>query len=321
MFSYQQAGIKLNAAELWLDAQRKVDFSFVSHGHADHLKKHKKIIATPVTARFHQLRQGAADFTLLEFGQTLQLNDLTIELYPAGHILGSAMIRVQREGCSLLYTGDFKMQPGMTCEPIVAPQADILIMESTYGHPDYVFNRSRDSMAGELFDFVNGCFRQAGAAVVLAYSLGKSQEAMKLLGDQGFNVQVHHSAWELAEIYAEFGVRFSNCRLWDERPLAAGDVLVLAPHLVRTRLSRLLGRHRTVLLSGWGNGFNPMRNSADHVIPFSDHADFAELFQFIDQVQPQRIYTTHGPEEYPLLLQERGYPAERLALESPGPSL
>ena len=64
MFTYQPAGIKLDVTDLWLDAQRKVDFSFVSHGHADHLKKHRKILATPATARFHQLRQGHAELLL-----------------------------------------------------------------------------------------------------------------------------------------------------------------------------------------------------------------------------------------------------------------
>ena len=312
MFTYQPAGIKLDVTDLWLDAQRKVDFSFVSHGHADHLKKHRKILATPATARFHQLRQGRAEFLLLEFGQPLQVDDLTIQLYPAGHILGSAMIHIQHEGLSLLYTGDFKMQPGLTCEPIDAPPADILIMESTYGHPDYVFNRTRDSMINELLDFIHGCFRRAETPVVLAYSLGKAQEAMKILGDSGYAVKVHHSAWELAEIYAEFGVCFRNCSLWDEQPLAAREILILAPHLMRTRSIRSLARFRTVLLSGWSMGFNPMGNAADHIIPFSDHADFSELFQLIDQVQPKRIYTTHGPEEYPLLLQDRGYNAVRL---------
>jgi putative mRNA 3-end processing factor len=312
MFTYQQAGIKLDFADLWLDAQRKVDFSFVSHGHADHLKKHRKILTTPVTSRFHQLRQGKAEFILLDFGQPLQIEDMTIQLYPAGHILGSAMIRVERDDVSLLYTGDFKIQSGVTSEPIEIPQADILIMESTYGHPDYVFNRSRDSMVSEMIDFVQGCFRKGIAPVVLAYSLGKAQEAMKILGDHGFQIKVHHSAWELAQIYAEFGVVFKNCDLWKETPIADGEILIIAPHLIRTRLHGHIGRHQTVLLSGWGNGYNPMHNSADHVIPFSDHADFTELFQLIDHIHPKRIYTTHGPQEYARLLQDRGYNAERL---------
>ncbi|NLP09007.1 hypothetical protein GX408_01285 [bacterium] len=312
MFTYQPAGIKLDPIDLYLDAQRRVDFSFVSHGHADHLKKHRKILSTPATARFHQFRQGATEFVSLDFGVPLQIGDVIIQLYPAGHILGSAMIRVQYDGLSLLYTGDFKIQSGLTCEPIVTPQADILIMESTYGHPDYVFNRSRDSMAGELLDFVHGCFHKGDTPVVLAYSLGKAQEAMKLLGDHGCTVKVHQSAWELAEIYSEFGVTFQNCQRWNETPLTGDEILILAPHLIRTRLVRNIGRHKTVLLSGWGAGFNPMGNSADHVIPLSDHADFSELFQLIDRIQPKRIYTTHGPEDYPLLLQERGYDAFRL---------
>lgn len=312
MFEYSNLGLRLKDIALWLDAHRKVDFSFVSHGHADHIKKHRKILATPATARFFALRQGEADSVILEFGQSLQIDDLKIELFPAGHVLGSAMIRVERNGQSLLYSGDFKLQPSLSCESIRIPHADTLIMESTYGHPDYVFNHSRDTMAAELLDFIHGCFSRGDTPVVLAYSLGKAQEAMKMADDAGLAVLVQQSAWQMAEVYTEFGIRFSNCRLWDEIPPPPRHVVVMAPHLIRTRLVRQLGRHKTVLLSGWGNGFNPMRNSADHVIPLSDHADFNELFQFIDQVKPGRIYTTHGPHEYPQLLQERGYDAQWL---------
>lgn len=312
MFDYNNLGLRLKDTALWLDAHRKVDFSFVSHGHADHIKKHRKILATPATAQFFTLRQGAAEHVVLDYGQSLLLDDLRIELYPAGHILGSAMIRVERNGQSLLYSGDFKLQPSLSCEAIRIPRADILIMESTYGHPDYVFNHSRETMSAELFDFIQGCFAGGCTPVVLAYSLGKAQEAMKMAGDAGLAVLVQQSAWQMAQVYEKFDVRFHNCRLWDETLPPPHHVVVMAPHLVRTRLVRNLGRHKTVLLSGWGNGFNPMRNSADHVIPLSDHADFNELYQFIDQVRPQRIYTTHGPHEYPQLLQARGYDAEWL---------
>jgi putative mRNA 3-end processing factor len=313
MFDYSNLGLRLKDTPLWLDAHRKVDFSFVSHGHADHIKKHRQILATPATTRFFNLRQGEADTIILDYGQTLPLDGLNISLYPAGHILGSAMIRVERDGHSLLYSGDFKLKPSLSCESIQIPHADILIMESTYGHPDYVFNHSRDTMAAELIDFINDCFGRGCTPVVLAYSLGKAQEAMKIVGDSGYNVLVQQSAWQMAQVYEDHGIHFNNCRPWDETAPAPQHVVVMAPHLIRTRMVRNLGRHKTVLLSGWGNGFNPMHNSADHVIALSDHADFDELFQFIDQVKPQRIYTTHGPQEYPRLLQERGYDAQWLS--------
>jgi putative mRNA 3-end processing factor len=312
MFDYSNQGLRLKDTALWLDAHRKVDFSFVSHGHADHIKKHRKILATPATTRFFNLRQGEADYVILDYGQALQIDDLNISVYPAGHILGSAMIRVERDGQSLLYSGDFKLKASLSCEAIQIPRADILIMESTYGHPDYVFNHSRETMAAELIDFIHGCFSSGHAPVVLAYSLGKAQEAMKIVGDSGLAVLVQQSAWQMAQVYEEFGIRFHNCRPWDETAPPSQHVVIMAPHLIRTRMVRNLGRHRTVLLSGWGNGFNPMRNSADHVISLSDHADFDELFQFIDQVKPQRIYTTHGPQEYPQLLQRHGYDAKWL---------
>ncbi len=315
MFFYDHKGIKINDVDLWLDACRVVPFSFISHGHSDHLKNHKKILATPPTLKFQALRGKSTETIALNFGQELFLEDFRIQLFPAGHILGSAMIRVEKDGISLLYSGDLKLTIGQTAEPIEVPQADVLIMESTYGHPDYIFQLSREQIIGEIIGFIEECFAYEETPVILAYSLGKAQEAMRIIGDRGYRVQVHASAWRMAEVYQQFGICFQNCRLWQHQPLQPREVLILPPHLSGSHLMFNLMRYRTVLLSGWTKGLPTNRWRADHVIPLSDHADFNDLIEFARRVNPKKIYTTHGFHEFPRYLRDLGFDAEMLAID------
>ena len=313
MFFYDDKGIKINGLDFWLDAHRKTSFSFVSHGHADHLKNHDKILATPITARFHAMRARQKESIVLNFNETLELDDLKIQLLPAGHVLGSAMILIKNDHSSLLYTGDFKLSDSKTSEPIKIPQADVLIMESTFGHPDYQFNNNIENVVDRLDDFIKQCFHQRITPIVLGYGLGKAQEAMKIIGELGYAVRVHKYAWQFAQVYQEFGVTFPNCAPWREGTLAMGEVLILPPHLYKTRhINNLPRSRRSVLLSGWSNGDNGFRYNSDEVLPLSDHADYNDLFTFVKKVNPQKIYTTHGFDEFPQHLCAAGFDAELL---------
>ncbi len=313
MFTYDQKGIQIAGAGLWLDALRKVSFSFVSHGHADHLKNHLRILATPATAAFHTLRAKKAELLPLNFGELLELEGMRIRLYPAGHILGSAMIHIERNGASLLYSGDFKLRPSATCEPIEVPHADILITESTYGHPEYVVEQGRDALIEELLGFIADCRRSGHTPVVMAYTLGKSQEAMKILGDRGFGVRVHPAIWQMAEVYSRFGVGFANCAPWQGAAIGPEEVLVVPPHIAFTRALQFVPRRKTVFLSGWTRSSHGPGWRTDHRIPLSDHADFNELIEFVGMVRPHKIYTTHGFADFPDHLRAAGWDAEMLA--------
>lgn len=313
MFLYDARGIKINGSDFWVDAHRKTKFSFVSHGHADHLKNHDVILATPPTIQFHAHRAKQKKAIPLNFGEIYELDGMKIELFPAGHILGSAMIRIEREGISFLYTGDFKMKKSWTARAIEIPKADILIMESTFGDPQYVFDQSQEDLKQELIGYVNNCFRTNMTPIVMGYALGKSQEAMKMLGDAGFKVRVHRAAWEMAKIYRHFGVEFQNCERWDEETPALDDVLIIPPHSLRfKKVPNLPLRKRFVFLSGWANSPNGMRFGAEHMIPLSDHADFNELLDFVRLVNPQKVYTTHGFDSFPDYLRDIGFDAELL---------
>src|SRR5258708_2685592 len=147
-----QEGVCLPQIGWWLDARRSPLPSFVSHAHSDHIASHREILATRATAGLMRLRlPGKRQETILEYHQPWTAEfGCEVRLHPAGHILGSAMLQATTEHGTLLYTGDFKLRPSPAAEPCVAPRADVLIMETTFGLPRYVFPPQADRKSTRL---------------------------------------------------------------------------------------------------------------------------------------------------------------------------
>lgn len=310
MFQYNK-GIKLNGSSLWLDAQKSVDISCVSHGHLDHAKKHRRVLASEPTILFLNTRVGHSHFSHLPFRTPFEYEGLNITLFPAGHILGSAQILVEVDGWRLLYSGDFNLQVSATAEPIDIPQSDVLIMECTYGRPFYRFPERR-LVEEQLLEFVEKTLRAGATPVVIGYALGKSQEAMKILGDAGYQLSVHGSVARLANIYERFGVRFGRWQKYKKDDLE-GKVLIIPPKAARTRMIQRLAQKRSVFLSGWAlHPETKYRRGVDLALPLSDHADFEGLVEYARRVNPKKIYTTHGFEDFAIHLRRLGFDTEPL---------
>ncbi|MFQ5768921.1 MAG: MBL fold metallo-hydrolase RNA specificity domain-containing protein [bacterium] len=314
MFNYNK-GIQITGTSLWLDAHKAVDICCVSHGHMDHAKKHKQIIATHKTIRFHNHRIGNTQARTLAYHEPLEFDGCVVTLFPAGHILGSAQIMVEVDGLRLLYSGDINIEKSATAEPIDIVESNILIMECTYGKPTYQFPE-RKVVEEQLLEFVEATFKQGAVPVVAGYALGKAQEAMKILGQAGYELSVHGSIALLANIYEEFGICFGRWEKYQKDQIE-GKVLVVPPKAVRTRMIERIAKKRTVFLSGWAiNSGTKYRYGVHEALPLSDHADFDGLMEYARKVNPKKIYTTHGPEEFALYLRQLRFDAEPLKTAS-----
>lgn len=327
MFRYDD-DILIHSIGLWLDARRKRPFSFVSHAHSDHANRHDRILATPATLALanerHHIRRAALkrrparrdpDELPLEFGIPLAIDGATITLFPAGHVLGSAQILIERDGRRLLYSGDFCPEKTAAAEPIEIPRADTLIMECTYGLPDHRFP-PRDEVAAKLFAFVEKTLSRGLTPVCLCYALGKGQEVMRILSGGGFHVAVEDETWRLARVYKRFGVRFPRCRHLDS-PVREGEVVVTPSVRAVERLVPT-SRLRTAAVTGWATGgFSYRAARADTRIPLSDHADFPGLLAYIEAVSPKKVYILHGPEEFAYYVKKAGYPVAPITEKSP----
>jgi DNA ligase-1 len=137
---------------------------------------------------------GTRNEHVLKFGEQRRFEhrdaNFEITLFPAGHIFGSAMSLIQAEGERLLYSGDFKLRHGLSAEPCEVPRADVLIMETTYGRPQYVFPPT-EAVLERVIQFCREALDNGETAVLLGYSLGKSQELLCGLGDAGLPLMLH----------------------------------------------------------------------------------------------------------------------------------
>lgn len=290
-------GLQITGTPLFLDARRRVPVSFVSHAHSDHVAKHAQTIATAPTLRLMEQRWGRVEAPLsVPYHQPFALGTLTLELLPAGHILGSAQLKVTRaDGQVLLFTGDLNPERTLTAEPLVSARCDTLVIESTYGEPSDRFP-PRAEVLVQLFEWVERVLAAGDAPVLLCRPLGKAQEMIAQLGRRGFRVVAHPSMWKLAEVYREFGITFPAARVFEGR--LQPDEVLLWPwsQLHAPEFLTFKRRPRKAVLSGGAGQASGRWGDLRH-FPLSDHADHAGLIAYAKQTGAKEILTHHGASE------------------------
>jgi putative mRNA 3-end processing factor len=307
-------GLYLPDLDLWFDAERERERCVISHAHADHIAEHQAIIATPETARLFRHRRGEAEVESLRYGERRDFGRYALTMFPAGHCLGSAQVLVEADGERLVYTGDVKLRPNVAAEQAVVVPCDTLVMESTFGDPQYRF--PPDVVTHDrLYAACDRALSDARVPVVLAYALGKGQEALELLLRRGYRVTLHGSVWNVSEIYRECGVEFSGEYEHYDRERLKGRVLIAPPGCRKQPMIQNIARRYTIMLTGWALSRSApyMYRGVDLVLPLSDHADFDELVRLARESGAQRIITMHGAKKFATHLRELGFNAEHLA--------
>ena len=307
-----RAGVWLPQIEWWLDARFPQHRSFVSHAHSDHIAPHREILCSAGTSRLMQARMpGQRIEHVLPFGQTEQLTaSCAVSLHPAGHIHGSAQSLFTHDTFgTLLYTGDFKLRPGRSAEACATPRADVLIMETTFGRPHYVFPPTQQVLA-DIAAFCHGCLEDGDTPVLFGYSLGKSQELLCGLAEARIPVMLHPQTLRLTRIYEELGITFPAYREFNAAELA-GHVVICPPQANQSAFLKRIPRRKTAVVTGWAMDPGAIyRYQCDAAFPLSDHADYPDLLRFVAAVQPKRVFTLHGfTQEFALTLRERGIEA------------
>jgi DNA ligase-1 len=296
---YSDDGIYLPEIKLWVDAHvpKPNEVGFVSHAHMDHAKWHGLTIATSPTLRFMRARQTPgtpAEIKNVAFLQRFKHEGALLTLLPAGHIAGSAQLLVEYKKERLLYSGDFKLRPDASSEALVVEEADQLIMESTFGKPQYLFPPASKTIE-KIADFCRKAIRDHKTPCLLGYSLGKSQELLCALKPYNFEFVLHPSIADVCEIYKQLGYKFGPLHVAGSQGIE-GRVLVWPPS--GRNHSMFLGwkdNLRQAFVSGWAmDPSTKFKFQVEEAFPISDHADFSELLAYVWQVHPKQIFIHHG---------------------------
>jgi Cft2 family RNA processing exonuclease len=324
IIQFRDGGLWLPQAGLWLDphvTQTGPERVFVSHAHADHARPHREVIVTAPTSRLMAARLGGRrTLHILPFGEAREFGTgsscCRLTLLPAGHILGSAMALVEVGGRRLLYTGDFKLRPGHSaepCDPSPASGCDVLIMETTFGRPQYRFPPA-ETVLEDIARFCAETIRTNQVPVLLAYSLGKSQELLCGLARAGFQFVLHETVWQMARVYQQCGVVLPPFeRLEGADP--KGKVVLCPPQAAQSRRVLALGRVRRAIVTGWAlDASCRYRYQTEAAFPLSDHADYPDLVGMVERIRPRKVLTLHGfAADFARAVRQLGFEAQALS--------
>jgi putative mRNA 3-end processing factor len=338
-------GLKMTKAGLAIDFCRRQPRAFISHAHSDHIARHEYALCTPETAALYQHRLGRRPTLPVPYRTPIEWGGLRLTTFPAGHCLGSAMLLAEDGDQSLLYTGDFKLGDSATAEKAELPHADILVIESTYGHPDYRLPPREQSLE-QLFTLVRQTLADGDVPVIQAYALGKGQEVTRLLTAAGIPVLQHRDIFAVSQVYEACGMSLGQYELFTGearsnwaiivppgrgsleiigRKKGTGPICRNGPTNLRSvpgashklDLSPFSPRQVRIAVTGWAvDQRAKYRFRVDHAIPLSDHADYDELFEAVARVAPRIVYCTHGPESFVERLRDAGHDAHPLGRSS-----
>ena len=273
------------------------DVYLVSHAHIDHLPR----IQTGLVVASRETIELASERGYKYLKYTDEYRD--IELIDSGHILGSKSFLINGK---ILYTGDVNLHDRLFLKGFKPIEADILIIEATYGHPKYIFG-DFNKLAERLLMLTSTLLLQGKSVILKAYPLGKLQLLIKLL-DITKNIYVSKEVYRFNKVYRKLGYLDYTGRLWSnnlEEPF-----ILLCSRSEYDLISTVKNEYNAVeiLLSGWAINIED-----DFGIPMSDHADFSDLLNIIEAVNPKKIYTIYGYSSYlASYLRKLGYDAEEL---------
>lgn len=292
-------GILLPELGIGLDySGTKAEHIFISHAHADHVPQNKKlsVYATPPTAKLMKLRGFGGEVKPLEFKQTLETDTAKITLYPAGHILGSAMTFVESELGNLLYTGDYRTPPAPATEGFELPDADmdIFITEATFSLPIYKW-KPEEELAEQIRNFASRNLEDGYTPIFTAYNLGKAQELMYILKELNHPMQIHGAGFKLCSVYEDFGFPLGDYETY-QRENCEEKILITPGSALGNGFASNVKKKRIAYCSGWAaNESRQTQLTVDELIPLSDHLDFFELIDLCKKLHPKKVLITHTP--------------------------
>lgn len=284
-----KTGLFCRYGNFYLDPKEVVQNAVISHAHGDHaIGGNLKVFCTEATSLFmlHRYKKFAAgDFFIRPYYAAFELNDVKISFIPAGHILGSAMVLMEYLGVKYLYTGDYKLQPDKTCEPIEFVEADVLITETTFADPETLHPNAE----AEILKL-----NTTKSNIMLgAYSLGKCQRLISLMNDYCIEkrILVHYSMMPFVKIYEQMGINLGKYEVYDRKVMKHNltNMVYMVPPMVFKSYFKAVNVVR-VFATGWKH----LQNNHGIQLYISDHADWNDILFTINVVKPSQVWTNHG---------------------------
>lgn len=323
LLEFTDRGIYCPRADVYLDPWKPVQKALITHGHSDHARwGHQHYLCTAAAAPVIQHRLNLPHVDTVQYGETIYIDGVAFSFHPAGHIPGSAQIRVEHQGEVWVFSGDYKLEADGVSEPFEPIRCHTFITESTFGLPVY-----RWKPQAEVFAEINDWWRQSQAegrvAVLSGYTLGKSQRMLRNIDTSIGPIYVHGALATINEVLEQQGVPLPPTRrvtAMDRKEDYKGALVMCPPSAVDSPWMRRFMPYTLGVASGWMSlRGTRRRRGADRGFVLSDHADWPDLNRAIKETGASRVYVTHGYAE--LLaqwLREQGLEAHEVRTQYEG---
>jgi putative mRNA 3-end processing factor len=284
-----EKGLYCVYGNFYLDPLLPVQHAVISHAHGDHARPgHQNVFCTIETQKIMLLRlkkNAGKQFNTYPYQKSFKIGEVEISFLSAGHILGSAMVKMVFQNVVYLFTGDYKLQADETCKPIEFCNADVLITETTFANP-LVKHPDPEKEIEKL--------NQIESNILLGvYGLGKAQRITQLIHKfcPNKNVLVHYSIYPIHQLYQNEGIDLGKFQHYDRKimKMETKNQVYLVPPLTFNSYQKVTNAVK-IFASGWDN----LQNGNDQSLYISDHVDWDDILTTITQVEPKEIWTTHG---------------------------
>jgi putative mRNA 3-end processing factor len=326
VLTFTEKGIYCPAGDFYIDPWRPVERALITHGHADHARWGMgTYLATDAALPVMRHRLGDISAQGVRYGEVLQLGDARVSFHPAGHVPGSAQIRVEVRGEVFVASGDYKVVDDGLSEPFEPVKCHHFITESTFGLPVFRW-ADQSEVAADINAWWAACAAAGKTAFLGAYALGKAQRLLSML-DPAIGPILTHGAVEATNaVLRAQGLSLPDTlqATADVKPKDHPGAIVLAPpSALGSAWARKFGPQETAFASGWMavRGIR-RRRAGDRGFVISDHADWAGLLWAIKQTEAENIYVTHGYTDIlTRYLTENGWSAQVVQTQFEGETL
>lgn len=293
------SGLYCAAGDFHIDPHQPVPRAVVTHAHTDHARwgcRHY-LAAKPSEQLLRMRMNEDAEFQFLSYGESIAIGGVDVSFHPAGHMLGSAQVRLKRNGRIAVVTGDYKLGENPTCDPWEPVRCHLMVTESTFGLPIYRWADWQSDI-----DLINQWWRtsreQGKCCILYGYAVGKSQSLLAGLDPEIGPIYTHGAVEKGTDAYRRTGVAMPPTTYVgsiEGKHDWAGSMVVAVPSAHGTPWMRKFGRVSTAMASGWMAVRGARRRrSMDRGFAISDHVDWQSLLTAIDQCDPETVWVTHG---------------------------
>ncbi|WP_323803552.1 ligase-associated DNA damage response exonuclease [Sulfitobacter litoralis] len=326
VLTFNENGIYCPAGDFYIDPWRPVDRALITHGHSDHARwGMNRYLATDIALPVmrHRLSDITAD--AIAYGEVRQIGGAQVSFHPAGHVPGSAQIRVEVDGEVWVASGDYKVVDDGLSDPFEPVKCHHFITESTFGLPVFRW-ADQATVAAEINAWWAGCVAQGKTAFLGAYALGKAQRLLSMLDPDVGPILTHTATENTNRVLRGQGITLPDTILADAdlNPKDHPGAIVLAPPgALGSAWSKKFGPQETAFASGWMAVRGVRRRRAgDRGFIISDHADWDGLLSAIKATEAENIYVTHGyTDVFSRYLADSGWQAQVVPTQFEGESL